>query len=50
MNYCRNKFNINEFELFVYKNNFNAIHCYKKIVFVKEGNGISEDDIHMKLK
>lgn len=50
MNYCRNKFNINEFELFVYKNNFNAIHCYEKIGFVKEENGISEDDIHMKLR
>lgn len=50
MNYCKNKFNISEFELFVYKNNLNAIHCYEKLGFVNEENGISEDDIHMKLK
>ena len=50
MNYCKNKFNISEFELFVYKNNLNAIHCYEKLGFVNEGNEISENDIHMKLK
>lgn len=49
LNFCREKFNIEEYELYVYKNNLNAIHCYEKIGFKIDGNGISQDDVHMKL-
>lgn len=36
-------------ELYVYKNNFRAIHCYEKIGFMRVGAGITEEDIHMKI-
>lgn len=36
-------------ELYVYKNNFRAIHCYEKIAFIKDGVGITEGSIHMKI-
>lgn len=50
LSFCREKFNIKEYELYVYKNNLNAIHCYEKIGFKIDENGISQDDVHMKLK
>ncbi len=36
-------------ELYVYANNLRAIHCYEKIGFIKDGVGITEEDIHMKI-
>lgn len=50
LKFCEEKYNIKEFELYVYKNNSNAIHCYEKLGFRIDGNGISQDDFHMKLK
>lgn len=50
LKFCEEKYNIKEFELYVYKNNSNAIHCYEKLGFKIDGNGISQDDFHMKLK
>lgn len=49
LNFCKEKFNVEEYELYVYKNNLNAIHCYEKLGFKIDGNGISQDDVHMKL-
>ncbi len=49
LDFCKEKFNIEKYELFVYKNNLNAIHCYENIGFKIDGNGISQDDVHMKL-
>lgn len=36
-------------ELYVYENNLRAIHCYEKIGFTKDGVGLTEEDIHMKI-
>ncbi len=49
LDFCKEKFNIEKYELFVYKNNLNAIRCYENIGFKIDGNGISQDDVHMKL-
>ena len=49
LKFCEEKYNIKEYELYVYKNNLNAIHCYEKLGFKIEGDGISNEDIHMKL-
>ncbi len=40
---------LNGVELYVYKKNFRAIHCYEKSGFIKDGVGITEEDIHMKI-
>lgn len=48
VNYGYDTIELEGFELYVYKNNPKAIHCYENIGFLIEGKGISEDDIHMK--
>jgi RimJ/RimL family protein N-acetyltransferase len=40
---------LEEVELYVYKNNSRAIHCYEKIGFIKDGPGKTDEDIHMKI-
>ena len=47
MEYGKKQFNIDKYELFVYANNKRAIHCYEKVGFVQEGDGLTDDDIHM---
>lgn len=47
--YGYEKIELNGFELHVYKNNLKAIHCYKKVGFIVDGDGITENDIHMKI-
>ncbi len=44
------KYNIKEYGLYVYKTNFNAIHCYEKLGFKIDGDGFSKENVHMKLK
>lgn len=46
--YANDNLGINNFEVYVYKNNVRAIHCYEKAGFVVNGNGLTEDDVNMK--
>ena len=48
--YGYEKVGLEEFELYVYKNNLKAIHCYEKAGFIVDKDGITEKDIHMKHK
>jgi len=41
---------ISKYDLNVYKNNEKAIHLYQKVGFVKDGNNISDESIHMNYK
>jgi len=47
LNYGYNKLNLSGFDLNVYKTNEKAIHCYKKIGFIINGIGKTEEDLHM---
>lgn len=47
VDYGKNDLKLQEIELYVAKNNPKAIHCYKKIGFIEDGNSLTENDVHM---
>ena len=47
LNYAFNILKLEKVELNVFSYNQRAIHCYKKIGFIKDGIGKTVDDIHM---
>lgn len=38
---------LKDIELYVKKDNKKAIHCYEKIGFIVDGDGITDNDVHM---
>ena len=47
LKYAYEKLNLDEMELNVYSTNLKAIHCYEKIGFIIDGQGKTDEDIHM---
>ena len=47
LKYAYEKLNLDGMELNVYSTNLKAIHCYEKIGFIIEGQGKTDEDIHM---
>ena len=45
----QNELGISQYDLNVYKNNSKAVHIYKKVGFIEDGNNLTDDSIHMKL-
>lgn len=48
--YAFNTLNLDGLELNVYNFNPRGIRCYEKVGFIKDGQGKTEDDIHMSIK
>ena len=48
MNYLSENEKIKKFELYVKKDNTNAIRCYENVGFEFDGDGHTETDVHMK--
>lgn len=47
LKYAYEKLNLDGLELDVYATNLKAIHCYEKIGFIIDGQGKTDEDIHM---
>ncbi len=47
LKYAYEKLNLDGIDLNVYATNLRAIHCYEKIGFIKDGQGKTDQDIHM---
>lgn len=47
--YSFDDLNLNGLELNVYNFNPRGIKCYERVGFIKDGNGKTEEDIHMKI-
>ena len=48
--YAFNNLNLDGLELNVYNFNPRGIRCYEKVGFIKDGQGKTEEDIHMSIK
>ena len=48
--YAFNDLNLDGLELNVYNFNLRGIRCYEKVGFIKDGQGKTEEDIHMSIK
>ena len=48
--YAFNTLNLDGLELNVYNFNPRGIRCYEKVGFIKDGQGKTEEDIHMSIK
>lgn len=47
LKYSKEVLGLEELELYVKKTNERAVHCYEKIGFVINGDGITDEDFHM---
>lgn len=47
--YAFNALSLDGLELNVYNFNTRGIRCYEKVGFIKDGQGKTEEDIHMKI-
>ena len=47
--YAFNNLSLDGLELNVYNFNLRGIRCYEKVGFIKDGQGKSDEDIHMKI-
>ena len=45
--YAMDHLGLKNIELYVKKDNKKAIHCYEKIGFIVDNNGITDNDVHM---
>ena len=45
--YSKEVLGLEELELYVKKTNERAVHCYEKIGFAINGDGVTDEDFHM---
>lgn len=49
LKYAYEELSLDGMELNVYETNSKAIHCYEKAGFIRDGEGKTKDDIHMRI-